>query len=87
MAISEFLQRHCPEDRELWKMVAVHYGLHAKHASLWQEEADEILAKLPITDNVLKDSNKVRQALNTAMDNYSHAAQLFLEVIYQSSST
>lgn len=86
VAVSEFLQRHCPQDRELGKMVAAHFGLHSKLATFWQEDADEIIFKIPVTDNILKDSSKTRHALNLAMDNYTHAAQWFLQVHLQKRS-
>lgn len=64
-------------------MVAVHFGLHSKVAELWKAEADESISKLPVVDNILKDSSKTRQILNTAMDSYSHAAQWFLQVKFK----
>ncbi|KAK6624944.1 hypothetical protein RUM44_011808 [Polyplax serrata] len=79
VAISEFLQRRCPQDREIRKMVAAHFGLHSKVATFWQEDADEIISSLSGTPEILKDSGKTRQALNLALDNYSHAVQWFLQ--------
>lgn len=82
VAISEFLQRRCPQDREIRKMVAAHFGLHSKVATFWQEDADEIISSLSGTPEILKDSGKTRQALNLALDNYSHAVQWFLQVTF-----
>lgn len=76
IAVSEFLQRTCPEDRKLGKMVALAFGLHGHQAAIWQEEADEIVNQLTPP---LKDTSKMRQTLTLAMENYSNAAACYLE--------
>lgn len=75
LAVSDFLQRTCPEDRELGKMVALAFGLHGRQASLWEIEADEIVGQM---SPPLKDTSKIRQALTLAMENYSNAAMCYL---------
>lgn len=83
VAISKYLQRHYPLDRELSKMVAARFGLHNKLGALWEEEADKIVLNLPMSDNSsLKDLTTTRQALHLAMDNYLHAVQWFLQVSF-----
>jgi len=75
--VSQFLQRSCPQNRELAKMVALTFGLHDHQGELWQTEADEALR---LISPPLKDNSKTRQTLALAMENYSHASMCYMQV-------
>lgn len=43
LALLDFLRPNCVENRELFRLVALHFHMHAEVAAMWQEEADAIL--------------------------------------------
>lgn len=95
MALLEFLKRQCPEDKELFTLVALHFRLYYEIALMWENEAKEVIAKL-ISD-VLKECGKggvtgipieikltrnddVQKQLQLAVTNFTHATQYYLQV-------
>ncbi|XP_053975278.1 spatacsin isoform X1 [Hylaeus volcanicus] len=93
MALLEFLKRHCPENKDLFTLVALHFQLYHELALMWENEAkDEI--KTLISD-VMKDQGKlqyniphemklfktenVQKQLQTAVVNFTHASQYYLK--------
>ncbi|KAG8230732.1 hypothetical protein J437_LFUL011067, partial [Ladona fulva] len=47
VALLDFLRRHCPGDKELLRLVVLHFRLHSEAAELWLSEANAIIAGLP----------------------------------------
>jgi len=96
MALLEFLKRQCPEDKELFTLVALHFRLYYEIALMWENEAKEIIAKL-ISD-ILKEctygkgitgipveirltrNDNVQKQLQLAVTNFTHATQNYLQV-------
>lgn len=51
-ALLDFLRPNCAENRELFRLVALHFHMHAEVASMWQEEANSLLK--PVIDQAFK---------------------------------
>ena len=51
-ALLDFLRPNSAQNRELFRLVALHFHMHAEVADMWQEEADAILK--PITEQATK---------------------------------
>ncbi|KAB0803687.1 hypothetical protein PPYR_00657 [Photinus pyralis] len=95
VALLRYLKKYCPEDRELYRMVALHFTLFSEIAQLWQEEARSItrnliaISKLEMQNNginieavpfvLLTNTDGTKICLNKAMVNYTHAAEYHLQ--------
>lgn len=94
MALLEFLKRQCPEDKELFTLVALHFRLYYEIALMWENEAKEVITKLisdilkecgkgitsiPVEIRLTRDDNVQRQ-LQLAVTNFTHATQYYLQV-------
>jgi spatacsin len=94
-ALLEFLKRQCPENKELFTLVALHFRLYYEIALMWEDEAKEVIAKL-ISD-ILKEckgvfglpveikltrNDHVQKQLQLAVTNFTHATQYYLQVTY-----
>ncbi|XP_011684393.1 PREDICTED: spatacsin [Wasmannia auropunctata] len=94
MALLEFLKRQCPEDKELFTLVALHFRLYYEIALMWEDEAKEVIAK--IISDILKEigrgltagipveikltrNDNVQKQLQLAVTNYTHATQYYLQ--------
>ncbi|XP_050480517.1 spatacsin isoform X1 [Bombus huntii] len=92
-AILEFLKRHCPENKELFTLVALHFRLYHELAHMWKNEAEDIintiisdatkdLMKLQSTvqheKKFIKTENILKQ-LHLAVTNYTHATEYYLQ--------
>ena len=59
-ALLDFLRPNCLENRELFRLVALHFHMHAEVAGMWQEEANGLLK--PVIDlafrSILKTNKK-----------------------------
>ncbi|EZA52114.1 Spatacsin [Ooceraea biroi] len=93
MALLEFLKRQCPENKELFTLVALHFRLYYEIALMWENEAKEVIAKL--ISAVLKECGKgvtglpveikltrndsVHKQLQLAVTNFTHATQYYLQ--------
>lgn len=94
MALLEFLKHQCPEDKELFTLVALHFRLYYEIALMWENEAKEIIAKLIF--DILKEcgrgitgipveikftrSDNVQKRLQLAVTNFTHATEYYLQV-------
>ncbi|XP_039304859.1 spatacsin isoform X2 [Solenopsis invicta] len=93
MALLEFLKRQCPEDKELFTLVALHFRLYYEIALMWENEAKEIITKLisdilkecgrgvtgiPVEIKFTKD-DYVQKQLQLAVTNFTHATQYYLQ--------
>lgn len=72
-ALLDFLRPNCAENRELFRLVALHFHMHAEVASMWQEEANNLLK--PVIDqafrSILKTSKKAIVSPNPKATNES----------------
>lgn len=96
MALLEFLKRHCPEDKDLFTLVALHFRLYHEMALMWENEAKDVLKTLIL--NAVKDHAKlqssvqhelkltkcenVQKQLQLCVTNFTHATHYYLQVSY-----
>ena len=95
LALLEFVRSRCAQDRELLRLVALHFQLYSEVAQLWESEARSSLhsllsvARLELgikptpqapPPPLLKASPDAIHVLKLAMQNYSHAAEYYLQV-------
>lgn len=94
IALLEFCKKQCPDDKELFKLVALHFRLYNEIAIMWETEAKTVIREL------IKDSRKNTQKspsmsqqqaikliknddtekrLQIAMANYTHATEYYLQ--------
>ncbi|KAI4467375.1 hypothetical protein MML48_2g00007702 [Holotrichia oblita] len=94
MALLEYLKKYCPDDVDLYKIVALHFFLFSEIAELWEQEAIKYtrriiaLAKLemqncrlnPDTEPfvLLVNTEDNKKLLRKIMSKYSHAAEYHL---------
>lgn len=45
-ALLEFLRKYCPDNGDLYKIVALHFALFSEVAILWEREAQSIIRNL-----------------------------------------
>ena len=92
----EFLKRHCPENKELFTLVALHFRLYHELAFMWENEAKDIIKA--IISDATKDHNKLHNTvqheikfiktenilkqLHLIVTNYTHATEYYLQVKY-----
>lgn len=90
------MKRQCPEEKELFTLVALHFRLYYEIALMWENEAKEIVTKL--MSDAMKDCGKsttdihtelkltrndnVQSQLQLVMINFTHATQYYLQVGY-----
>ncbi|XP_076176182.1 spatacsin isoform X3 [Ptiloglossa arizonensis] len=92
MALLEFLKRHCPENRDLFTLVALHFQLYHEIALMWENEAKDATkalipepiknyGKLFSTQHEIKlaKTENVQKQLQLAVINFTHAAQYYLQ--------
>ncbi|KAF3424657.1 hypothetical protein E2986_01902 [Frieseomelitta varia] len=93
IAILEFLKRHCPENKELFTLVALHFRLYHELAFMWENEAKDIIKA--IISDATKDHNKLQNTvqheikfiktenilkqLHLIVTNYTHATEYYLQ--------
>ncbi|XP_076620109.1 spatacsin isoform X1 [Colletes latitarsis] len=93
MALLEFLKHHCPENRDLFTLVALHFQLYHEMAFMWENEAKDVLKTL-ISDAIkvpgklhfttqretkFYKSENVQKQLQLAINNFTHATQYYLQ--------
>ncbi|KAF2884766.1 hypothetical protein ILUMI_21411 [Ignelater luminosus] len=95
VALLKYLKKYCPEERELYRMVALHFTLFSEIAQLWEEEARSIvrnliaISKLEMQNNglnvdtepyvLLTNTDGTKICLNKSMVNYTHATEYHLQ--------
>lgn len=93
MALLEFLKRHCPEDKDLFTLVALHFRLYHEMALMWENEAKDVRKTLIL--NAVKDHAKlqssvqhelkltkcenVQKQLQLCVTNFTHATHYYLQ--------
>ncbi|GJQ78510.1 hypothetical protein Trydic_g11624 [Trypoxylus dichotomus] len=94
IALLEYLKKYCPDDVELYKIVALHFFLFSEIAELWEQEAVKYtrriiaLAKLEMQNLrlnsdaepyvLLVNTEDNKKILRKIMTKYSHAAEYHL---------
>nr|CAI5834396.1 unnamed protein product [Callosobruchus analis] len=94
-ALLEYLKKYCPDNRDLYKIVALHFTLFSEVALLWEREAQSVIknliaiSKLEMQNNklnpdiepyiLLTNTDGTKICLNKAMENYIHATEFHLQ--------
>ncbi|XP_035737182.1 spatacsin-like isoform X2 [Vespa mandarinia] len=92
-ALLEFLKRNCPENKELFTLVALHFRLYYEIALMWENEAKEATKELMFdltrehgratnssqTELKLIKNESIQQKLEIIVMNFTHAAQYYLQ--------
>jgi spatacsin len=85
--VLDFLKQNCPEDRELFHLVALHFSMFSEVADLWENEGHSkvhtllaVMAQHGTAPILLTNTDDTKQCLHTAMLNFTHAAEYFLRV-------
>ena len=95
MALLDFLKRNCPEDKDLFNIVALHFRLYYEIALMWECEAKEIVNDLvaeakkecgrtvqnPNVELKFIRNEATETRLQLIISNFTHATQYFLQVI------
>ncbi|XP_044265423.1 spatacsin-like isoform X2 [Tribolium madens] len=95
VALLEYLKKFCPDNRDLYKIVALHFTLFSEVAILWEREAQNnvknliSISKLEMQNNKLnideepfllfENTQGTKICLNKAMENYIHATDFHLQ--------
>ncbi|KAJ8979349.1 hypothetical protein NQ317_016078 [Molorchus minor] len=95
LALLDYLKKYCPDNHELFKIVALHFTLFSEVALLWEREAQSVIrnliaiSKLEMQNNMIIPENHgyvlftntdgTRLCLNKAVENYSHATEFHLQ--------
>lgn len=94
MALLDFLKRHCPENKDLFNIVALHFQLYYEIALMWENEAKEVIndlvseAKKECGRTVYNSQVEIKLTKNESTEkrlqliiaNLTHATQYFLQV-------
>ncbi|XP_023290455.1 spatacsin isoform X2 [Orussus abietinus] len=92
MALLEFVKRQCPNDKDLFNLVALHFRLYYEIAIMWENEAKKLLNELVTearkemgktyssqTDLKLTKTESILKRLNLLIANFTHAAEYYLQ--------
>ncbi|KAL7289760.1 hypothetical protein TKK_0016361 [Trichogramma kaykai] len=93
MAMLDFLKRHCPENKDLFNIVALHFRLYYEIALMWESEAKDVINEL--VNEAKKECGRVVYSSNVELNftrnestekrlqlvvaNLTHATQYFLQ--------
>jgi spatacsin len=87
LAVLDFLKQQCPEDRELFRLVCLHFSLFSEVADLWESEGRSrvrtllaVMAQQGAAPVLLTNTEDMKQCLHMAMLSFTHAAEYFLRV-------
>jgi hypothetical protein len=85
--VLDFLKQHCPEDRELFRLVSLHFSLFSEVAELWESEGHSrvhtllaVMAQQGPAPVLLTNTEDTKKCLHTAMMSFTHASEYFLQV-------
>ncbi|KAG5898667.1 hypothetical protein JTB14_005426 [Gonioctena quinquepunctata] len=95
MALLEYLKKYCPDNKELYKIVGLHFTLFSEVAWLWEREAQSVIKNLIAISRLEMQNNKMNPdvepyilfsnadgtgiCLNKAIENYTHATEFHLQ--------
>jgi spatacsin len=94
MALLDFLKRHCPENKDLFNIVALHFRLYYEIALMWENEAKDIINDLvndakkecgrtlsnPQVEIKFTKNESTERKLQLVIANLTHGTQYFLQV-------
>jgi spatacsin len=85
--VLDFLKQYCPEDRELFHLVALHFSMFSEVADLWESEGRSkvrtllaVMTQQGTAPILLTNTDDTKQCLHSAMLSFTHAAEYFLRV-------
>lgn len=58
-ALITYLRKYCPDNRELYKLVALHFALFSEVALLWEREAQSVIKNLIEISKLEMENNKL----------------------------
>lgn len=58
-ALLTYLRKFCPDNRELYKLVALHFALFSEVALLWEREAQSVIKNLIEISKLEMENNKM----------------------------
>lgn len=58
-ALLTYLRKFCPDNRELYKLVALHFALFSEVAMLWEREAQSVIKNLIEISKLEMENNKL----------------------------
>lgn len=76
MALLEYLEKHCPYNQELYRMVALHFNLFSEVASIWEAEAESLIKNLVYLSEMDTECNKCASVYSYIIDNEDTKIQL-----------
>ncbi|XP_014213188.1 spatacsin [Copidosoma floridanum] len=93
MALLDFLKRNCPDNKDLFNIVALHFRLYNEIALTWENEAKGVISDLvkeakrecgrnasnPRVEIKLVRNDATDKKLQLAITNLTHATQYFLQ--------
>jgi len=87
LAVLDFLKQHCPEDWDLFRLVALHFSMFSEVADLWESEGRSkvhtllaVMAQDGTAPILLTNTDDTKHCLQSAMLSFTHAAEYFLLV-------
>lgn len=63
LALLAYLKKYCPDNRELYRIVALHFTLFSEVAHLWELEADGVIGNLISISKLEMENNSINPAL------------------------
>lgn len=93
MALLEFLKRQCPENKDLFNLVALHFRLYHEIALMWESEAKGAMNELIVeakrdcrntlhasqVDVKFTRNESTEKRLHLVITNFTHATQYYLQ--------
>ncbi|EDO63575.1 AGAP008242-PA, partial [Anopheles gambiae str. PEST] len=78
-AIITFLNEHCPERRDYFRLAALHFRMYREIAELWESEAHGTIDAIVKTYELKQPATPLVQTeLTSAMDAFTHATENYL---------
>lgn len=63
LALLDYLKKYCPDNRELYRIVALHFTLFSEVAHLWELEAESVVRNLITISKLEMENNGLNPAL------------------------
>ncbi|XP_045475609.1 spatacsin [Harmonia axyridis] len=95
IALLAYLKKNCPMEKDLYKMVALHFAMFSEVALLWENDAIGVIKNLIGISKLEMQNNKInpdtepyvlftntegtRLCLSKAMENYTYATEFYLQ--------
>lgn len=84
IALLEYLKKYCPDNRELYKLVAIHFALFSEVAHIWEREAQSIIRNVIEIAKMEMQNNKLNAEMNSFVlfSNLESTKMLLVKVSY-----